>query len=90
LSNMAMTAVLRRMGRADLTIHGFRSTFPDWAAECTNVPNEVVEMALAHTIRDKVEAACRRGNLFKKRRQLADAWARYCYSKCGSNIAPIR
>jgi integrase len=57
LSNMAMTEVLRRMGRHDITVHGFRSRFRDWAAERTNFPNEVVEMALAHAVGDKVEAA---------------------------------
>jgi integrase len=65
LSNMAMTAVLRRMGRSDITVHGFRSTFRDWAAERTNYPNHVVEMALAHAVGDKVEAAYRRGDLLK-------------------------
>jgi integrase len=79
LSNMAMLAVLKRMGRNDLTAHGFRSTFRDWAAERTNFPREVVEMALAHTIENKVEAAYRRGDLFQKRRQLMDAWARFCH-----------
>ena len=54
---MAMTTVLRRMGRGDITVHGFRSCFRDWAAERTNFPREVAEMALAHTIGDKVEAA---------------------------------
>jgi integrase len=68
LSNMAMLALLDRMGRSDLTAHGFRSTFRDWAAECTNYSNEVVEMALAHTINSKVEAAYRRGDLFEKRK----------------------
>ena len=77
LSNMAMTEVLRRMGRADVTVHGFRSTFRDWAAERTNFPNEVVEMALAHAIEDKVEAAYRRGILFDKRRHLMNAWAAF-------------
>jgi integrase len=81
LSNMAMTAVLRRMGRADVTVHGFRSTFRDWAAERTNFPNEVVEMALAHAVGDKVEAAYRRGDLFDKRRKLMDAWAAFCASQ---------
>lgn len=76
LSNMAMLAVLRRMGRGDLTIHGFRSTFRDWAAEVTSYPGEVVEMALAHTIGNKVEAAYRRGDLFEKRRGLMDDWAK--------------
>jgi integrase len=78
LSNMAMLMVLRRMGRGDLTAHGFRSTFRDWAAERTNFPRDVAEMALAHTIGDKVEAAYRRGDLFEKRRQLMEAWAKFC------------
>jgi integrase len=78
LSNMAMLELLKRMGRHDLTTHGFRSTFRDWAAERTNFPREVVEMALAHTIESKVEAAYRRGDLFQKRRQLMEAWARVC------------
>ncbi len=77
LSNMAMTEVLRRMGRGDITGHGFRSTFRDWAAERTNFPNEVVEMALAHAVGDKVEAAYRRGDLFEKRRRLMAEWAAY-------------
>src|SRR6266481_8090862 len=81
LSNMAMLAVLKRMGRGDLTAHGFRSTFRDWAAECTNFPREVVEMALAHSIESKVEAAYRRGDLFHKRRQLMEAWARFSVTK---------
>lgn len=78
LSNMAMLKVLERMGRGDLTVHGFRSTFRDWAAECTDFPNEVVEMALAHTVSSKTEAAYRRGDLFEKRRQLMNAWAEFC------------
>src|SRR5712691_3522391 len=81
LSNMAMLAVLKRMGRGELTAHGFRSTFRDWAAECTNFPREVVEIALAHTIENKVEAAYRRGDLFQKRRQLMEAWARFCVTR---------
>jgi integrase len=78
LSVMAMAMVLRRMKRGDLTVHGFRSTFRDWAAERTGYPNEVVEMALAHTVGDKVEAAYRRGDLFEKRRNLMAAWAKFC------------
>jgi integrase len=77
LSNMAMLKTLDRLGRGDLTVHGFRSTFRDWAAERTNFPNHVVEMALAHTIGNKVEAAYRRGDLFEKRLRLMDAWAEY-------------
>jgi integrase len=75
LSNMALLMLLRRMGRGDLTAHGFRSTLSDWCAEKTDFPSEVREMALAHAVSDKVEAAYRRGDLFEKRRLLADAWA---------------
>ena len=78
VSNMAMNMLLRRMGKGDLTVHGFRSTFSDWAAEQTNALSEVREMALAHAVSDKVEAAYRRGDLFQKRRELAEAWAHYC------------
>ena len=74
LSNMAMTAVLRRMKRDDLTVHGFRSTFRDWAAEMNPAPREVAEGALAHTLRDKTEAAYRRGDLLKRRAKLMDDW----------------
>ena len=77
LSNKAMEMLLRRMGR-DVTVHGFRSTFRDWAAERTNFPSEVAEAALAHVVGDKVEAAYRRGDLFEKRRRLMEAWASYC------------
>ena len=72
LSNMAMLKLLERMGRGGLTVHGFRSTFRDWAAERANFPNEVIEMALAHAVNDKTEAAYRRGDLFDKRRRLMD------------------
>jgi integrase len=78
LSNMAMLAVLKRIGRSDLTAHGFRSSFRDWAAERTNFPRDVAEMALAHTVIDKVEAAYRRGDLFQKRRQMMEVWAKFC------------
>ena len=75
LSNMAFLMLLRRMKRDDLTVHGFRSTFRDWCAERTSFPSEVAEMALAHAVGDKVEAAYRRGDLFEKRRRLMEAWA---------------
>jgi hypothetical protein len=78
LSNMTMLAVLKRMKRTDLTTHGFRSTFRDWAAETTDFPNEIVEMALAHTIGDKSEAAYRRGDMLERRRALMAAWETYC------------
>ena len=77
LSNMAMLELLRDM-RPGITTHGFRSSFRDWAAEETATPSEVVEMALAHAIENKVEAAYRRGDLFDKRRKLMEAWASYC------------
>jgi integrase len=76
---MAMLQLLKRMGRSDLTVHGFRSTFRDWVAEQTPFPSFVAEAALAHAVADKVEAAYRRGELIKKRRELMDAWASYCY-----------
>lgn len=78
LSGEAMLALLKRMKRDDITVHGFRSSFRDWAAEQTNYPRDVAEMALAHAIGDKVEAAYRRGDLFKKRQLLMSEWARYC------------
>ena len=78
LSNVVMLALLRRMDRRDITVHGFRSSFRDWAAEQTNFPREVAEAALAHAIQSRVEAAYRRSDLFEKRRLLMDKWARYC------------
>jgi integrase len=92
LSNMALLMLLRRMGRGDLTAHGFRSTFSDWCAEQTSFPSEVREMALAHTVSDKVEAAYRRGDMFEKRRALMDAWDRYCaepQSQRAGNVVAI-
>jgi integrase len=77
LSDMALGAVLTRMEVA-VTAHGFRSTFRDWSAERTSHQSEVIEMALAHTIRNQVEAAYRRGDLLEKRRQLMDDWANFC------------
>jgi integrase len=78
LSNMSMSMLLRRMGRSEITVHGFRSTFRDWAGETTSFPREVVEMALAHAIESKAERAYRRGRSLEKRRELMDAWAAYC------------
>lgn len=79
LSSMAMMMLLRRIqGQKSHTVHGFRSSFRDWAAEVSYFPHEVCEMALAHTIGNKAEAAYRRGDLFEKRRQLMQAWADYC------------
>ncbi|MES2129958.1 MAG: hypothetical protein V4463_22005 [Pseudomonadota bacterium] len=75
-----MTAVLRRMGRSDITVHGFHSSFRDWCAESMNhsFPREVCERALAHSLPDKAEAAYRRGDLLEKRVPLMQAWADYC------------
>ena len=78
LSNMALLMLLRRMGHADLTAHGFRSTFRDWAAENTNHPRELAEAALAHALKDKTEAAYQRGDLLEKRRVLMADWAAFC------------
>ena len=78
LSNNALLTLLERMGRGDITGHGFRSTFRDWASETTNYPHEVCEMALAHAVGSAVEAAYRRGDLFEKRRRLMSDWAKYC------------
>ena len=91
LSGMAMGMLMRRM-KVDATVHGFRSGFRDWAAECTGYAHEVAEMALAHTIENKVERAYRRGDLFDKRRRLMDDWASYCASDgaAGGKVTPIR
>ncbi|MEM8617222.1 MAG: integrase arm-type DNA-binding domain-containing protein [Pseudomonadota bacterium] len=78
LSDMALLAVIRRMGRGDVTTHGFRSTFRDWAGDNTAFPREVAEAALAHTIRDEAEAAYRRGDALEKRRKLMEVWANFC------------
>lgn len=86
LSNMAMLMGLRRMNRADLTMHGFRSTFRDWAGECTPHPRDVCEQALAHSLGNAVEAAYRRGDLFEKRRALMADWTVYCTSKPAKNV----
>jgi integrase len=87
----ALLAVLRRMGRGDLTTHGFRSTFRDWAAERTSYPAEVAEMALAHSVGSAVEQAYRRSDLFERRRRLMDDWARFCAAQAAesANVVPI-
>ena len=90
LTPKTMQLVLRRMGRSGLTVHGFRSSFRDWAAERTSFPREAVEMALAHAIPDAVEKAYRRGDLFEKRRKLMDAWAEFCGKpQSGGKVVPI-
>jgi integrase len=90
LSGAAMLRLLRRMDHpGNPTIHGFRSTFSDWAAERTNYPREVVEMALAHAVGNKVEAAYRRGDLFDKRRQIMNAWARFCEATAPGEVVAL-
>jgi integrase len=86
LSNMAFLMTLRRTGH-DVTAHGFRSAFRDWASERTNFPREVCEMALAHVVKDKTEAAYRRGDLFEKRKALMKAWESYLASEPGKVVA---
>lgn len=78
LSGMAMTMLLRRLGRGDITVHGFRSSFRDWAGEKTHFPREVAEAALAHVVGDATERAYRRGDAIEKRRELMEAWAQWC------------
>ena len=91
LSGMAMAMLMRCM-KVDATVHGFRSGFRDWAAECTGYAHEVAEMALAHTIENKVERDYRRGDLFDKRRRLMDDWASFCgnLKAAGGSVTPIR
>jgi integrase len=90
LSNMVFLQLLKRMKRGDLTVHGFRSTFRDWVAERTSYPRDVAEMALAHAIGDKVEAAYRRGDLFDKRKRMMRDWATYCSMPPGGEVVPIQ
>jgi integrase len=78
LSNMAMLEMVRGMSGNGLTVHGFRSTFMDWGHELTEYPKEMLDIALAHTVSDKVEAAYRRGDMFEKRQQLMADWGKYC------------
>jgi integrase len=92
-SDMTLTAVLRRMGRDDVSVHGFRSTFRDWSSEAVSnsFPHEVIEQAMSHTLPNKVEAAYRRGDLLAKRAMLMEAWATYCTTiPTPANVTPIR
>jgi integrase len=84
-----MFYALRHMNRGDLTAHGFRSTFRDWAAERTNFPREVAELALAHTVGDATERAYQRGDLFAKRAQLMEAWAGFCTGEASGNVVRL-
>jgi len=92
LSNMAMLELLRGMTGGAFTVHGFRSSFRDWAAEATSYPAEVAEMALAHRIGDETERAYRRGDVLAKRRKLMDAWSAFCNSPrtAGADVVPIK
>lgn len=93
LSNMALAMVLRRMGHTEETVHGFRSAFRDWGSEQTGYSAEALEMALAHTIKDKVEAAYRRGDLLERRVRLMADWAAYCEGEAvaaGDNVTSLR
>ena len=80
---------MERMDHQDLTSHGFRSTFRDWASEETSFARETAEAALAHTIGDKVEAAYRRGDLFDKRRKLMEVWSAFCDLEPSGEVVPI-
>lgn len=81
LSDMALSQLLKRMGHSDITVHGFRSTFRDWAGETTQFGREEIEMALAHTVASSVERAYRRGRALEKRCELMTAWAQYCANR---------
>jgi integrase len=87
LSNMAMTQLLRRRGRTDITVHGFRSSFRDWAEERGDMPREIAELCLAHEVGNAVERAYRRSDLLDKRRILIERWARFCCAENGNIIA---
>ena len=90
LSNMALEMMLRRMKIDNATVHGFRSSFRDWAGNVTSSPREVTETALAHVIGDKAEQAYRRSDALDKRRKLMDAWASFCEPKATSNVVELR
>jgi integrase len=92
IDQSTMRALLKYMGRGDATIHGYRSSFRDWAAERTNFPREVCEAALAHAVDSATEAAYRRSDLFQKRRQLMDPWAKFCAAAPAATgeVVPLR
>jgi integrase len=89
LSNMALMMLLRRMGKGDLTAHGFRSTFRDWAGDATTFQREIVEAALAHIIGDKAEQAYRRGDALEKRHRLMEAWGEFCEGEADAKVISI-
>ena len=93
LSNMSMLELMRDMRGKGATVHGFRSSFRDWAAEQTSHPSEMCEIALAHVVSDKTEAAYRRGDMMEKRRRLMADWAAYCAqppAKSRENVVPLK
>ena len=92
LSDMAMLALLERMGHGDITVHGFRSTFRDWAGDETSYPREIAEACIAHAVEDETEAAYRRGTAVERRRALMGDWARYATTPPGKggSVVPIR
>src|SRR5258705_7559837 len=89
LSNMAMEMILRRMEVQGATVHGFRSSFRDWAGNVSNFPREITETALAHAIGDTAEQAYRRSDPLEKRRKLMEAWASYCEPKNSGNVVQM-
>ena len=85
-----MRMLLKRMGRVEITVHGFRSTFRDWASEQTSFSHETCEHALAHRISNKAEASYRRGDQFEKRRKLMESWALYCDPRKSAKVLPLK
>jgi integrase len=90
ISDMTMSMYLRRVDGSKITVHGFRSTFRDWASETTSFPHEVCEAALAHVIKNKAESAYRRGDLLAKRAKLMNAWADYCEPKAAGKVVAFK
>jgi integrase len=90
ISTGTMDRLLERMGRKDITVHGFRSTFRDFIAEKTNFPDRLAEMCLAHQLADSVEAAYQRTDLLEKRKAIMQVWADYCLPTQEGNVIPIR
>jgi integrase len=89
LSEMALEAILRRLDAKPYTVHGFRSTFREWAGDCTGFPREIAEAALSHAVGDAVERAYRRGDALERRRELMEAWARFCEPSKTGNVLPL-
>ena len=87
---MAMEMMLRRMKVENATVHGFRSSFRDWAGNVSSFPREVTETALAHVIGDKAEQAYRRSDALDKRRKLMEAWSAYCEPRRTDNVVGLR